>query len=104
MDFSKICIIDDDDIYRFMITKKLRSLSDKIQLQSYSNGKKAVDAFKKENEEVNFPDIILLDINMPVMDGWEFVEFFDSFSSNLEKEIAIYIVSSSGNPSDLHKA
>ena len=72
---------------------------------SYKNGKDAIDALKKaaENNE-NIPDIILLDINMPVMDGWEFMEEIKTIKSQIDKKIIIYIVSSSIAVEDKNKS
>nr|WP_321222116.1 response regulator [uncultured Psychroserpens sp.] len=50
----------------------------------------------------NLPDIILLDINMPIMDGWQFLDEFVKIESH--KLITIYIVSSSIDPQDIKRA
>jgi CheY-like chemotaxis protein len=50
------------------------------------------------------PDVILLDINMPIMDGWDFLEWFKEFKENLVKAIPIFMVSSSIDWRDIEKA
>ena len=63
---------------------------------SFSDGKEAIDSLKKiilKNEK--FPDIILLDIEMPILDGWGFMEEFAILKPQINAEIKIYISSSS---------
>ena len=97
------CIIDDDPIFIFS-AKKLMELADFCKgFIVFHNGKEALNHLNtiiSSNEEL--PDVILLDLNMPVMDGWEFLEEFIKIRS--EKAITIYIVSSSIDPSDINKA
>jgi CheY-like chemotaxis protein len=50
------------------------------------------------------PDLILLDINMPVLDGWQFLEEYIKLKDRLKKDIAIYIISSSDNMVDVDRA
>lgn len=97
------CIIDDDPIYVFG-TKRLMQMANFCEsFLIFTNGKEALDKLKAiiVNGEV-LPDIILLDINMPVMDGWDFLDEFTKIPSR--KKINIYIVTSSIDPADVNKA
>lgn len=97
------CVIDDDPIYVYGI-KRLNSIAHFCNsLMVFPNGKEAFEKLKiiLENGE-DLPDIILLDINMPIWDGWQFLDEF--IKIEIEKTINVYIVSSSINPSDVEKA
>lgn len=102
---KEIWIVDDDNIFQIIVRKIIGKMELFSSFSSYKNGKDAIDALKKaaENNE-NIPDIILLDINMPVMDGWEFMDEIVSYKSKLNQKIAIYIVSSSIAVQDKDKA
>jgi len=102
---KEIWIVDDDNIYQIIVRKIIGKMELFSSFSSYKNGKDAIDALKKaaENNE-NIPDIILLDINMPVMDGWEFMDEIVAYKSKLNQKIAIYIVSSSIAVQDKDKA
>jgi len=75
-------------------------------IAAFLNGKDAINFLKDPNTTLNsqLPDIIFLDINMPVMNGWEFLEEFQSFSASLSHPIKIYLVSSSVDESDINKS
>ena len=101
------CIIDDDDVYINLIKKiiDVKNLSENLLV--FKNGQEAMDYFKPimENEsEEDFPEIILLDLNMPVMDGWKFLNEFTQIKTHSKIKTTLYIVSSSINPSDVAKA
>lgn len=101
------CIIDDDKIYVNLVRKiiEIKKLSENLLI--FKNGKEAIDYFRLiigNMTEDKLPDIIFLDLNMPVMDGWEFLSEFIKIKNNFEKKITLYVVSSSIDPRDLERA
>lgn len=96
-------IIDDDPIFVFGVKKIMELIGFCKTLMVFENGEEALRNLKtiiSANKEL--PDIILLDLNMPILDGWQFLDEFVKVPC--EKKIIIYIVSSSVNPEDLLKA
>ncbi len=99
---NSIYIIDDDPITVFGIKKVLSTIVLCDSITTHINGKLALDGINNLiSENKNLPDVIFLDINMPVMDGWEFLDEFIKIP--LEKKIKINIVTSSIDPYDKKK-
>lgn len=94
---KSIWIIDDDSIYKFVIQKLLTKTELFENVKLFSNGEEASIALKKEiNLMTQLPDIILLDIEMPIMDGWGFMSEIDVLKPKIaEKNIKIFMTSSS---------
>lgn len=100
-----LCLVDDDDIFQ-LITQRVIAQTNLVDtIKVFSNGLDAMDFLKSVAQNAaQLPEIILLDLNMPVMDGWEFLEEFTLLKPRLEKKITIYVVSSSIAPSDIQRA
>ena len=96
---NSIGVIDDDPITVFGIKKMLSALDVTDQIKTYANGKEAIDDIKSlMNNGEGVPEILFLDINMPIMDGWQFLEEFIRLP--LTKRIRINILTSSIDPAD----
>jgi CheY-like chemotaxis protein len=102
---NTICVIDDDNIYQFAIRLTIRQMELAQNVITFSNGELARDFFLENlfSEEA-LPDVILLDINMPVMDGWGFLDWFTEQQNKLPKAIPVFMVSSSIDWRDMEKA
>jgi CheY-like chemotaxis protein len=102
-----LSIIDDDDIYQFVTRKMVERNNLANKTLSFGNGEMAISFFNNkltENKQYELPDVILLDINMPLMDGWQFLEQYQLIKSAIKKRIHIYMVSSSVNEDDIERA
>jgi two-component system, chemotaxis family, chemotaxis protein CheY len=102
---SKVFIVDDDPIHQriaqIMISK--HQLYD--EYASYTEAENALEFIKtNHNIETSLPDVILLDLNMPVMDGWGFLEQYEKIKDTLVKDITIFIVSSSVDEKDISRS
>ncbi len=99
---NSIYIVDDDPITVFGIKKLLSNVIQCDGVESYGNGKLAIDAIKEVlSNQKSLPDIIFLDINMPIMDGWQFLEEFIQLSIN--EKVRVNIITSSIDPADLER-
>jgi len=105
---NTVLSIEDDNITQMLngIQLNTNKFCNKI-IEAY-NGIEAIDFFKKlDNGEISiesFPEIIFLDLNMPVMDGWDFFETFKREFAHFEEKTKIFILSSSINPKDVERA
>ncbi|MFA7379521.1 MAG: response regulator [Bacteroidia bacterium] len=100
-----LCLVDDDDIFQLITQRVIQQTNLVDSIKIFSNGLDAMIFLKSVAQNAaQLPEIILLDLNMPVMDGWEFLEEFTLLKPRLDKTITIYVVSSSIAPSDIERA
>jgi len=100
-----VCLIDDDPIFIFGAKKLMERASFCDEVLVYTNGKEAIDALTllmQAGPLTAVPDIIFLDLNMPIIDGWGFLDEFVLIKP--QKEIVIYIVTSSVSSADRKRA
>lgn len=98
---SKVFIIDDDPIHQRIAQIMIGKHEIFTEFTSFTEAELALDYIRLNlSSAENLPDVILLDLNMPVVDGWDFLEAFQKFENNLTKSIRIFIVTSSVDEKD----
>ncbi|MDP2525545.1 response regulator [Maribacter dokdonensis] len=99
-----VCIIDDDDVFQYTILHTLQVHKSVNHIIPFTDGEEAMTFLKANiNNDQELPDVIFLDINMPVMDGYGFMQQYESLIPNLAKKITVYILSSSVDLVDFDK-
>ena len=102
---KNILLVDDDSIFNFLNSKMLEKTGLANEVHTALNGKQAIDLLNSYYMKASsLPDIILLDLNMPVMDGFEFLEVFKKINTPNKEKVNIVIVTSSQDPNDIAKA
>ncbi len=97
------CIIDDDPIHVFGAKRAISIANLCNSVLVFNNGKDAFDKIRAIFKSgSNLPELILLDINMPVWDGWDFLDEFVQLP--VSKDVTIFIMTSSVDPIDREKA
>jgi CheY-like chemotaxis protein len=101
-----VLLVDDDEINNFISIKLIKKALLNTEIMACLNGKYAIeqlsDIQRKDPEKL--PDYILLDINMPIMNGWEFLDEYKRLNLDPLGKSKIYIISSSVFSNDINKA
>ena len=93
---QRILLVDDDPIFLTLAELAIKKEQSEVEIFKANNGEEAINFL--DSEKV---DLIYLDLNMPVMNGWEFLEAMESKDRN---GVKIYVLTSSIDPSDRKKA
>ena len=102
---NNLWVVDDDEIYRFAIKIIINRAEIAEQTHYFNNGQVAIDAFRENLlAPEQLPDMIFLDLNMPILDGWQFLEAFSCLSPAISKKIKIFLVTSSNDEEDYKRA
>ncbi|WKK74114.1 response regulator [Marivirga salinae] len=99
--FKNIFIIDDDELFLIVSKEIIQDEGFAEHIHNFEDGREVLEYLKSANRE-DIPEILFLDINMPMMDGWELMDALQELS--IVDKMRIYITSSSINPVDLDKA
>lgn len=105
----QILLVDDDDATNFYHRKIINRMQENNIIYEVNNGKEAIAFVEKnikstDNNEKSDSILILLDINMPLINGWEFLDYFQNKEPSFQKKCLILILTTSLNPDDEKKA
>ena len=102
---SKILLIDDSEAINFIHNFILEELNCANEVIIKENGEEAINYLKSLRDiDSNFPELIFLDINMPKLNAWEFIEEFRLFDESSKIQSRIFLMTSSIDPGDALKA
>lgn len=107
--FKRILLVDDDETSNLLTTMVIADMNITEEVDVAANGEEALQYIMKNcelsaaGEQANCPGLILLDINMPIMDGFEFLEAYKS-KFDKENKVPVVMLSSSSNHKDFDKA
>ena len=101
-----VLLVDDDEINNFISIKLIKKALLNTEIMACLNGKFAIDQLVEiqRNDISKLPDYILLDINMPIMNGWEFLDEYKRLNIDPLNKTKIFIISSSVFSNDINKA
>lgn len=107
--YQNVLLVDDDDSSNFLNERIIKKLNLAEETHVCGNGKSALDYIISNCKSGTVPpgscpDLVLLDINMPVMDGFEFLAKYETIDGLQKERRKIYILTSSSDPNDLRRA
>lgn len=107
---DKILCVDDDPITLMLCKKVIEKVSFAQKIDTAQNGEEALNYFenwiKKNHNSKNedYPKLIFLDLNMPIMGGWEFLDNFSKITFSVFNKVRVIVLSSTIDPQDISKA
>ena len=107
--YKKIMLIDDNEIDNLINQKMIEASGIGERIMVHSGAKSALESLRNlemltDAPEQLLPELIFLDIDMPIMDGFQFLEEFDRLSDAIKGYTKVVMLTSSMNPQDLSKA
>lgn len=102
--FHKVLLIDDNPTDLFINETILKSLMFSKEITTQPDPEKALEFLRSVEKLSEIPDVIFLDLNMPVMDGFGFLAEFNNLPEFIKSKCKIIVVTSSTNKEDKHKA
>lgn len=100
----KIYLIDDDKLAIYLTEQLLRAEGFSNTICTFQSARKALDKLLLRARENQMPQVVFLDLNMPEMNGWQFLDALAPYEDELHGNCAIYILTSSLALSDLEKS
>jgi CheY-like chemotaxis protein len=100
----KYILVDDDDVGNWIYSVVIKEAVGNADVKTFTEPGEALEFIQKQYGKIEELAILFLDINMPGISGWEFLEQYEKFSDDVKRRIDIYILSSSIDVRDRNKA
>ena len=102
---NSILLVDDDKDCNFFHQRLISKMNCAENIYIANNGQEALDFLQSTKAGGgNIPDIIFLDLNMPHMNGWEFIDAYQKLNDDLKAHVVYIMLTTALNPSDLERA
>jgi CheY-like chemotaxis protein len=103
---NTILLVDDDEASNFLHSIFINKLDLDVNINSALNGQEAIEfILGKGQEELELPCMVMLDLRMPIMDGWQFMKAYEEHvPKKLKEQITIVLVTISDNKEDKERA
>lgn len=99
-----VMLVDDNDTDNFISKRIIEITKFANRVEVKNSGKSALDYLRENQDNVdNLPNLIFLDINMPIVDGFVFLYEFEKFNDLIKDKCKVIILSSSDNKRDIDK-
>jgi two-component system, OmpR family, response regulator CpxR len=100
----KVLIIDDDEVFHMVHSKILIASGFAGQVKCAFNGKEGLDVLLKDIASAMPPQLVLLDLQMPVFNGFDFLEALRGLRFDAREDLFVSVLSSSNNRADCERA
>ena len=102
--FDSVLLIDDNDIDNFINERMITTNYFSKMVVVKTSGEEALKFLRENGDVKNIPEIIFLDLNMPVMDGFAFLQEFEKLPESIRTRCKVIVLSSSISPEDINRA
>ena len=103
---QRFIVVDDDKTSNMICEFSIRRFSAETEIKTFIDPETALAYIEKlyDDKSINTPTVLFLDINMPLLSAWDFLEIFKKFAPHIKEQFVIYILTSSIDYRDKEKA
>ncbi len=90
---KSVLLVDDDETTNFLNRFFVKQLDNSLEVHAVNNGKEAIDFLETVSQEEDMPCLLILDTNMPIMNGWEFLDCYgQKFDEDFKQKVVVVML------------